>query len=131
MTPEAPSDTKLARYIFVGFAQQSWSLRSRGDTPERVVERECQMDLPIYSRESASVRQFITFWADQYPRKEMEQDDKRYTPHIAKPLTRESLETLYEWKNQTPLSKKKTLSVSENYIAHLDLLQKLPRQTAP
>src|SRR6202043_4092567 len=38
-----------------------------------------------------------------------------YRPHIGKPLTRESLWVLYEWKNQMPLADKKRRMVETNF----------------
>jgi hypothetical protein len=90
------------------------------------------MNLPIIcSRESVSTNEFITFWARQVPMDEIAQDDKLYTPYIGKPLTRESLEALYLWKNQMRLSGNKSRSVAENFIAHLDTLRSLPTETEP
>jgi hypothetical protein len=72
---------------------------------------------------------FIAFWADQVSANGIKQDEKLYTPHIRKPLTRKGLEALYQWKNQMRLSDKKRQSVETNYIAHLERLQKLPPET--
>jgi hypothetical protein len=89
------------------------------------------MQLPVYSRNSTSESDFIAFWANQVSANGIEQDEKQYTPHIGKPLTRESLEALFRWKNQMRLSDKKRQSIETNYIGRLDELQKLSPDTEP
>lgn len=89
------------------------------------------MQLPIYSRECATTTaKFVEFWASQWGTKDRDEDEKRYIPHIGKPLTCESLSTLFRWKNQMPLSAKKLRRVSD-FIKRLPELKKLPRTTAP
>jgi hypothetical protein len=85
---------------------------------------------PIYSREYATTTKFINFWASQWSAKDKEQDEKRYTPYIGKPLTRENLLALFEWKNQMPLAQGKRRRV-ESFISRLKELEELPRQTSP
>lgn len=90
------------------------------------------MQLPIYSRELApTTAKFIAFWADQASSHDIEQDKELYTPYIDKPLTPESLRALFQWKNQMPLSEKKSRSVEINYIVRLKELEQLPRTTDP
>lgn len=89
------------------------------------------LQLPVYSREPSSTAEFIAFWANQVSANDIEQDEKLYTPHVRKPLTREGLEALYQWKNRMRLSDKKRRLVETNYIAHLEKLRQLPPTTDP
>jgi len=61
--------------------------------------------------ECASLEQFLDFWSEKYrdPR-----DSDLYDPYVGKPMTAESRQRLFEWKNGMPLSKLKSISV-ENY----------------
>jgi hypothetical protein len=89
------------------------------------------MQLPIYSREWApTTAKFIEFWASQWSAKDKAQDEQQYTPHIGKPLTRDSLRTLFQWKNQMPLAAKKRRTV-ESFIDRIKELEQLPCTTDP
>ena len=73
--------------------------------------------------------QFIEFWARQVTSNDIGQDKTLYLPNIGKPLTRESLEALFLWKNQMPFSAAKR-GLLETYIARCDEINKLSPKTA-
>jgi hypothetical protein len=54
-----------------------------------------------------------------------------YTPHIGKPLTRERLEALFEWKNQMRFSDSKRRSLEAHYFRRAGKLETVPRSTDP
>ena len=56
-------------------------------------------------------KSFVTHWAAKY---DFPQNEK-YTDNIGKPLTVQSRQALYEWKNGSVLSNAKLTSVEENY----------------
>lgn len=60
---------------------------------------------------SPDLASFLRHWASKYayPLEE------KYTLNIRKPLTTESLRELFEWKNGSKISKRKTQSIADNY----------------
>lgn len=56
---------------------------------------------------------FLGYWSSRYDYP----DESKYTSNIGKPLTHESLRTLFEWKNGTGsgISGRKLRSITENY----------------
>lgn len=53
---------------------------------------------------------FLNFWSEKY-----EDSDEKYDRNINKPLTEKSRKELFEWKNGSKISKKKTESIEKNY----------------
>jgi len=77
------------------------------------------MKLHIYEPKSASMIQFVDFWSERYRYKL----ENLYTDNIGKSLTGSRVIELFIWKNGTPLSDKKDISVRINYIDRLDELK--------
>lgn len=75
------------------------------------------MNTPLITLESrsASSVEFVEFWSRQYSY-DADRADLPYEENINKPLTRERIITLFEWKNGSRLSAKKLASVESNYI---------------
>lgn len=60
---------------------------------------------------------FLDHWADRYD--QVEQDEKLYDPFIGRVDLRsdlKALETLFQWKNGTPISQGKLASIRSNYF---------------
>lgn len=61
--------------------------------------------------QSKNLQQFIEHWSSKYFYK----DEDKYNRNIGKPFTEESRTDLFEWKNGSVISQKKTLSILKNY----------------
>lgn len=61
---------------------------------------------------------FLTHWASKYDYPH----EQKYTDNIGKPLTKESLQDLFEWKNGTgaKIASRKALSIATNYSPTFD-----------
>ena len=71
------------------------------------------MYLPV-CLDSRSIDIFLEFWSERYyDPKNLDRD--KYDCFVGKPLTCQSLRSLFEWKNGSPLSAKKYESVKKNY----------------
>ena len=70
------------------------------------------MRLPGFKKENMTVSEFIDYWSKEYNYIK----DYLYNDNIGKPLTRDRILALFEWKNATTLSRKKMASVEQNYI---------------
>lgn len=75
------------------------------------------MLLPVLSYKDVSVKEFVSFWSSQYffPAEHL------YLKNIYGPLTRDSILSLFEWKNGGRLSKRKKESVLKNYVCRSPL----------
>ena len=62
----------------------------------------------IHSKDNA---EFLLRWASKY----RDPNENKYLTNIDKPLTTESLQDLFEWKNGSIISKAKQQSIAENY----------------
>jgi hypothetical protein len=69
-------------------------------------------DLPILKEAFVSASEFIDFWSRKYYYK----NEYLYDDNIGKELTVERIWKLFLWKNGRPLSKKKEISVKNNFI---------------
>lgn len=67
---------------------------------------------------SNSVASFIEHWSTKYEYP----NEEKYTLHVGKPLTKDSLKALFEWKNGTGsiISTKKMESIRNNYSLEFD-----------
>lgn len=74
----------------------------RGATPTMYISFE------ISTQDESS---FLRHWAAKYDYP----SDEKYTQNIGKPLTENSRQELFEWKNRTVISKTKMSSIIENY----------------
>ena len=63
---------------------------------------------------SCNIEAFIDHWANTYAQ-DPDEADARYLKNIGHPLTHESLQELFEWKNGTSMSKRKADSILKNY----------------
>ena len=63
---------------------------------------------------SSDIDAFTDHWAKTYAEKP-DEEDARYLQNIGQPLTPQSLRELFEWKNGTSISKRKTESIMKNY----------------
>lgn len=61
--------------------------------------------------ESSSLDEFFDHWSSRY----FYDSDELYMSNVGQPLTKESLEALFEWKNGMKLTKEKRASVHDNY----------------
>lgn len=85
--------------------------------------------LTIYSPKLAPTpADFISFWSVQWTETDQQKEGQLYEPYIGRPLNSKRLLSLFEWKNQTPLSKKKRARVMA-FINQLDELRRLPKNT--
>ena len=81
--------------------------------------------LTTYRPHRASPGEFVDFWSALYedPREDL------YAKSIKRPLTPKRVGPLFIWKNGGKLSKPKQRSVEHNFIARLDELHDLPKDT--
>jgi len=77
---------------------------------------------------AASPAQFVKFWSDRY--NDQKYDENVYLQLIQNPPTPELVRALFKWKNGTPLSAKKRISVETNYVSRLDEILRLPETTS-
>jgi len=66
----------------------------------------------ILESKSVDESEFVEFWAKTYKDKH----DSLYSSNIGNPLTTDSIQALFKWKNGGPISKNKQLSIQRNYI---------------
>lgn len=81
------------------------------------------MKLIVYTPETVSPEDFVSFWASQYAYP----SEHLYTDNIGKPLMRDSVHKLFEWKNGSPLAMRKYQSVENNYVARIDEVKGFPK----
>ena len=67
---------------------------------------------PILTVKNVAERGFVEFWSARYPT----DNEPVYQAHIGKPLTKQRLLSLFEWKNNGPIAKQKLASIHRNYI---------------
>ena len=63
-----------------------------------------------------SCASFLDHWSSKYSLV----DEEKYTRNIGRPLTKESLKELFEWKNGSIISEKKMRSIDDNYPLTFD-----------
>lgn len=78
-----------------------------------------------FKPEEVSFENFISFWSSQY----RDPNEALYLKNIEGPFTPETVHQLFVWKNGSRLAARKHRSVENNYIARLDELRKLPKDT--
>jgi hypothetical protein len=70
------------------------------------------VQLPIFREAFVSKSEFISLWSRQYSY----ENEHLYDDNIGKELIEDRIWALFQWKNGGPLSKKKQVSVKENFI---------------
>jgi hypothetical protein len=85
------------------------------------------MPMIIYKPLPASPTQFVEFWSLRYRYAK----EHLYNDNIGQELSEERIFELYEWKNGTPLSDPKRVSVYHNFVEHLGELTQLKSDLEP
>ncbi len=67
---------------------------------------------PVLAVKNVAENDFVEFWSARYPTK----NEPAYQANIGKPLTKQRLLILFEWKNNGPIAKQKLASIHRNYI---------------
>ena len=67
-----------------------------------------------FAIECDSLEQFLDYWSAKY-RDPKFRDRDLYDPYVGKSMTAESRQRLFEWKNGSSLSKRKSISVEKHY----------------
>ena len=70
------------------------------------------MQFPVFIETIVNKSEFINFWSKQYDFK----NEHLYNQNIGKELNEDRIWALFRWKNGGPLSKKKQVSIKENFI---------------
>lgn len=83
------------------------------------------MRLIIYEPVSAAAKAFIEFWAARYTGA----DDDFYDANVGQELTEARILAWFAWKNGTPLSARKKMSVQRNFVARSGELDRLHNHT--
>lgn len=73
-----------------------------------------------------NVEEFVEFWSARY----RYDSDDLYDKNIGKPLTQKRVLDLFRWKNGLPLSAEKQASVTNNFVARLDVVGVKGTETA-
>jgi|SRR5581483_7841320 len=81
------------------------------------------MQLIVYQVLSADKSAFVGFWADRY----QGYDEAFYEANVGRELTENRILEWFTWKNGTPLSKAKHLSVLTNFASRRDELVKVAK----
>lgn len=61
--------------------------------------------------EKADINDFVNHWSQRY----FYGNEEKYTNNIGKPLTKQSRNELFEWKNGSKISEAKLKSIEQNY----------------
>jgi hypothetical protein len=86
-----------------------------------------KMKLPTFEISPSSHGEFIRFWANLYTDKH----EEHYSHNIGKKLTPESVKELFLWKNSGNPSDLKNKSIEGNFVAKLEEVNNLPKETTP
>lgn len=79
------------------------------------------MKLIIYDPVKADMNACVEFWAARY----RDYDDECYHANVGQELTEKRILDLFEWKNRTPLSEPKRISVIKNFVARRGELEQI------
>jgi hypothetical protein len=83
------------------------------------------MKVLTYAPVEFNVADFVRLWSARY----VYRLGAEYEHHLVRPLTREALQELFEWKNGGSLSREKQKSIEDHYLCHVAKLNELAMDT--
>jgi hypothetical protein len=73
-----------------------------------------------FAIECDSLERFLDYWSARY--RDL-RDPELYDPYVGKPMTVESRRRLFEWKNGSPLSARKSSSIEKYYPLSIEITE--------